>query len=207
MHSRLTLGAALLIVLLAAAGARAVSLRDVVELSRSGLSDDVIVALIEVDGTIFSLDAQQLLELKSEGVSDRVLLAMLENGRSIPEPVAPPVPSREAARRAPAPAPFVGSPPFVSAFVGVPVFVSMPHGRPATPARTRRGRRPARTTSGFGRFINDGFRPPGTSNFGRFINDGFRRAATPAPPQGREPGHRVRGGEPGPGRRGQPRGR
>lgn len=61
--------------------AEAVSVRDVIELSHAGLSDEVLVALIEVDDTPFSLDARRLLELRAAGVSDRVLLAMLRSGR------------------------------------------------------------------------------------------------------------------------------
>ena len=84
MHVRRIILALAALLVLTSARAGAVSVRDIVELSRAGLSDEVLVALIEVDGTVFSLDAQQLLELKAAGVRDRVLLAMLRNGRSSP---------------------------------------------------------------------------------------------------------------------------
>ena len=101
MHVRRIISALAALLVLTSASAGAVSVRDVIELSRAGLSDEVLVALIEVDGTVFSLDAQQLLELKAAGVRDRVLLAMLRSGRSSPAaqpfvpgpdpPAAPPV--------------------------------------------------------------------------------------------------------------------
>ncbi len=69
------------LLLLASVRAEAVSVRDIIELSRAGLSEEVLVALIEVDDTPFSLDARRLLELRAAGVSDRVLLAMLRSGR------------------------------------------------------------------------------------------------------------------------------
>ena len=69
------------LLLLVSVRAEAVSVRDIIELSHAGLSDDVLVALIEVDDAPFSLDARRLLELRAAGVSDRVLLAMLRSGR------------------------------------------------------------------------------------------------------------------------------
>ena len=41
--------------------ARAVSTRDLIELSKAGLGDEVLVALIEADGTVFNLDAPKIL--------------------------------------------------------------------------------------------------------------------------------------------------
>ena len=69
----------------------AVSVRDIVELSRAGLGDEVILALIDIDPVQYDLDAQRVLELKNAGVSERVLAAMLRSGRSAP-PVVTPVP-------------------------------------------------------------------------------------------------------------------
>ena len=57
--------------------ARAVSTRDLIELSKAGLGDEVLVALIEADGTVFNLDAPKILELRAAGVSERVITAML----------------------------------------------------------------------------------------------------------------------------------
>ncbi len=69
----------------------AVSVRDIVELSRAGLGDEVILVLIDIDPVQYDLDAQRVLELKNAGVSERVLAAMLRSGRSAP-PVVTPVP-------------------------------------------------------------------------------------------------------------------
>jgi len=83
----------LLAVTLAAAlggAAEALTIRDVIELSRAGLSDDVILALIEVDGGVYPTDAATLKQLKTSGVSDRVMIALVRSGRERVEP--PPVP-------------------------------------------------------------------------------------------------------------------
>ena len=61
--------------------ASAVSVRDIIELARAGLPDDVLVAVIDADRTIFTLDKEQILELKKAGVSNTVLLKMLRTGR------------------------------------------------------------------------------------------------------------------------------
>ena len=82
MHVRPIISVIAALLLLASVRAEAVSVRDIIELSTAGVSDEVLVALIEVDGTVFRLDARQLLELESTGVRDPVLLAMLRSGRS-----------------------------------------------------------------------------------------------------------------------------
>lgn len=55
--------------------------RDIVELSRSGLGDEVLIALVDVDGGPFDLSPADLLDLKTEGLSDRVLAALVRAGR------------------------------------------------------------------------------------------------------------------------------
>lgn len=60
--------------------AEAVTIRDIVELSRAGLAPEIIVALIEVDGSVFDLDAPQILDLQANGVSDPVVVAMIRTG-------------------------------------------------------------------------------------------------------------------------------
>ena len=62
---------------LAASSAWAISLRDIIELSRAGVSDDVLVELIAIDETVFHLSRADLLDLTAAGVSDRVVIAML----------------------------------------------------------------------------------------------------------------------------------
>src|SRR5262245_39299091 len=66
--------------------ASAITIQEVIALSQAGVSDDVVVALIEQDSTIFSVDASQAIALKREGVSERVVLAMLRSGRQTPPP-------------------------------------------------------------------------------------------------------------------------
>ena len=79
---------------LTAASAEALTVRDVVELSKAGLSEQVLLALIEVDHSVFAIDTATLKQLKQAGVSDPVIVAMIKSGRErVPaEPAAPVVP-------------------------------------------------------------------------------------------------------------------
>src|SRR5262245_57051966 len=61
--------------------ASAVTIDQIVALARAGVTDAVIIALIDRDKTIFSIEPDQLLALKSAGVSEPVILAMLKSGR------------------------------------------------------------------------------------------------------------------------------
>src|ERR1700674_1226023 len=78
--------------------ASALTVEQVVVLSQSGVSDTVILALIERDNTLFTINSEQLVRLQREGVSEAVLLAMLKSGRAesseVPAPAAslPPPP-------------------------------------------------------------------------------------------------------------------
>ena len=118
---------------LTAARAEALSVRDVIELSKAGLGEEVLLALIEVDPSIFAIDAPTLKQLKAAGVSERVIVAMIKSGRTArPEPIAAadpdpaPAPRHEPEvvvidhRDAPAPAP---APAPVAYPVAVPVYV------------------------------------------------------------------------------------
>jgi hypothetical protein len=82
---------ALVFVTLLPLPASAVTVRDVVELTRAGVGEAVLLALIEVDRSIFPIDAATIKELKSSGVSERVILAMVRSGREV-APVEQPVP-------------------------------------------------------------------------------------------------------------------
>jgi hypothetical protein len=66
---------------LAPSVASAVTVDQIVELSRSGVTETVILALIDRDRTIFALEPEQLVTLKAQGVSEVVILAMLKSGR------------------------------------------------------------------------------------------------------------------------------
>lgn len=61
-----------------AAPAHAVSLHDLIDLSRAGLSDDILIALVESERSVFHLTAQDLKKLKAQGLSDRLLLHLLQ---------------------------------------------------------------------------------------------------------------------------------
>ena len=71
------------------ATASAVTIDEVVALSKSGISEQVIVAVIERDQTLFSLSPTLIMKLQREGLSDRILLALIKSGR----PNEPPVPA------------------------------------------------------------------------------------------------------------------
>ena len=88
MFRRTVLAVAVLLAL-PAARAEAVSIRDVIELSKAGLSEPVLLALIEVDRSVFTIDAAALKDLKAAGVSDAVIIAMIRSGRDTPPPAEP----------------------------------------------------------------------------------------------------------------------
>lgn len=71
------------------ARADALTVRDVVELTRAGLGEEVLLALIEVDRSIFPIDGATIKTLKANGVSERVIAAMVRSGREVlpPDPV------------------------------------------------------------------------------------------------------------------------
>src|SRR5262245_6796141 len=73
------------------ARADALTLRDVLELTRAGLGDDVLIALIEVDRPVFPVDTETLKTLKEAGVSQKVIVAMIKSGRTPPPAPEPPV--------------------------------------------------------------------------------------------------------------------
>jgi hypothetical protein len=70
-----------LLLVLAPMSASAVTLQQVVALSKAGVSEPVILALIDRDKTIFTIDPEDLVALKVDGVSEKIVLAMLKSGR------------------------------------------------------------------------------------------------------------------------------
>jgi hypothetical protein len=66
--------------------AEALTVRDVIELSRAGLGEETLMALIEVDPSVFPIDTATLKSLKAAGVSERVIVAMVRSARVQPEP-------------------------------------------------------------------------------------------------------------------------
>jgi hypothetical protein len=72
-----------------ASTALAVTSEDLINLRANGLGDDILVALIESDGSRFELNASDIVALRRRGLSDRVILAMLVTART-PVPTAVP---------------------------------------------------------------------------------------------------------------------
>jgi len=82
------------VVMLAPGTAKALTVRDIVELSKAGLGDEVLLALIEVDRSVFPVDTPTLKLLKASGVSEPVILAMIRSARTpvVEDAVAAPLP-------------------------------------------------------------------------------------------------------------------
>lgn len=81
-----------LVLALVPATASAVTVQEIVSLTRAGVSEPVILALIERDKNIFTITPEQLVALQKEGLTDAVLLAMLRSGRQEPPLQQPPPP-------------------------------------------------------------------------------------------------------------------
>jgi hypothetical protein len=62
--------------------AAAVTVEQIVALSRAGVTDTVILALIDRDKTILDIQPEQLVALKNDGVSESIITAMLRSGRA-----------------------------------------------------------------------------------------------------------------------------
>ena len=140
------------------AAAEAVTIRDIIELSKAGLADEVLVAVIDADRTIFTLDADQILELKGAGVSEAVLLKMLRTRREFEAPATAHAAQAPSAGVQDGPAPEVviigAPPPTVTVVVPQYYFVAVPiFGRPPRPVRPGAPFLPPEHR-GFGRFIN-----------------------------------------------------
>ena len=73
------------VAVLAPLRADALTVRDVIELSRAGLGEETLLALIEVDPSVFPIDTATLKSLKAAGVSERVIVAMVHSARVRPE--------------------------------------------------------------------------------------------------------------------------
>src|SRR5262249_9891730 len=77
--------------------AAAVTVDQIVALSKAGVSEAVIFALLDRDRTVLSIDPEQLVALKREGLSDALIMAMLRNGREEAEEAARAVSEEKAA--------------------------------------------------------------------------------------------------------------
>jgi hypothetical protein len=81
---RTVLAALILLIPLTVATASAVTIRDILELTKAGLSDEILLALIDVDRPVFTIDTPTLKMLKDAGVSEAVIVAMIRSGRTPP---------------------------------------------------------------------------------------------------------------------------
>ena len=78
---RSSLAALALIAFSADMAGAATTTDQLVALARAGLDDDVLIALIQTDGSVFQLTADDILELHRQGLSSRVILAMQQTAR------------------------------------------------------------------------------------------------------------------------------
>jgi hypothetical protein len=121
--------ALLLVLPLIPARAEAVTIRDIIELTKAGLGENVLLALIEVDGGVFNIDTETLTQLKNAGVSEQVIVALVRSGRT--RPVEPPAAEQSAATEAPDLQPQFMQPEIREVVIQVPVAypVFVPIGR------------------------------------------------------------------------------
>jgi hypothetical protein len=81
MLRRLLVLGVLAVAVLAPRAASAITVDQVVALAKSGVTDTVILALIDRDRTVFAIEPEQIVSLQRDGLSERVILAMLKSGR------------------------------------------------------------------------------------------------------------------------------
>ena len=102
----------------AVGSAYAVTIRDLVALSKEGVSDAVLVALIETDGSRFLITPDDVRAVRAQGLSDTVIVAMIRT-----RPIAPPV---KVAATPPAPAPMPQPQPELMPPAPEPVIIQAP---------------------------------------------------------------------------------
>ena len=72
--------------------AQTLTTRDMISLTKSGLGEEVLLALIEVHRPVFPIDPDTLKLLKDAGVPQSVIVAMVRSGRELPQADLRPVP-------------------------------------------------------------------------------------------------------------------
>ena len=124
------LGVFALAMLALAPAAEALTVRDVIELSRAGLGEEVLLALIDVDRGVYAIDPETLKKLKQAGVPERVIVAMVRSGRERLQPEPAPLPASVQEPRNPEPQVVVidhhDEPRVREVMVPVPVYVTVP---------------------------------------------------------------------------------
>jgi hypothetical protein len=169
----------------------AVSLRDLVELSRAGVGDEVLVALIDIEPGPFQVSAEQVLQLRAAGLSDRVIARLIRHKQPVQAAAAPdgtavavePPDAGTVVVPGQPPAPAPGLTVQVQNVVmpaSVPVFVPVFVGGHSGPARAAAASAAPPPYQGVGRFINDGSQ--------RFLNTGFVGPGTLTVPPAAGPG-------------------
>jgi len=78
---RLVLTGMILVGALMPSVASAVTLDEIVGLARAGVTDAVILALIDRDKTVFTIEPERIVTLQRAGLSEAVILALLKSGR------------------------------------------------------------------------------------------------------------------------------
>jgi hypothetical protein len=84
------------------------TLEDVVELTKQGVAEDVIITKIRMNGKPFDLNAAEIVELKKLGINDLIVNYLLDPAFTPKPPPPPPSPSRP---DTPAPPPVAAGPP------------------------------------------------------------------------------------------------
>lgn len=70
-------------------GKTAITVEEVVKLSKGGISEDIIITKIRRSGKAFDLSPEELLELKKSGVSDNIIKYMLDPAQPYTPPPSP----------------------------------------------------------------------------------------------------------------------
>jgi hypothetical protein len=81
MTRRLLVLIGMAVIVLAPRAALAITVDQIVALQKSGVTETVILALIDRDRTVFAIEPEQIVSLQREGLSEKVILAMLRSGR------------------------------------------------------------------------------------------------------------------------------
>jgi hypothetical protein len=121
----------------AVSSAYAITIRDLVALSKEGVSDAVLIALIETDGSRFQITADDVRSVRAQGLSDAVIVAMIRTRPILPPkepaavPAAPaPVPPPEPIAPPAPPQPVIVQAPPVNVTQTVTQRVEVPYERP-----------------------------------------------------------------------------
>jgi hypothetical protein len=121
-----------LVLMPAIASAQIITVRDIIELSKAGLGEEALIALIEVNPRVFPVDVETLKTLNAAGVATNVITAMIKSGRGpVPQPAPlPQQPMQDQEESAPAPQVVVidhqDEPRVREVPVAVPVYVAVP---------------------------------------------------------------------------------